>query len=121
MISINLKKEQEYYYNIFAKFYLICLKRKINCIIENPYSEESYLIRYFPIKPKLIDYDRRKNGDNYKKPTMYYYINIEPSINIQDYIIRQEKIYTINNQPHGIIRSLINQEYAKQFILKHIL
>ena len=52
---------------------------------------------------------------------MYYYINIEPSINIQDYIIRQEKIYTINNQPHGIIRSLINQEYAKQFILKHIL
>ena len=41
-------------------------------VLENPYTQQHYLVRYFPIKPKIIDKDRTKDGDYYKKPTQYF-------------------------------------------------
>ena len=51
-------------------------------IVENPYTQQHYLVRYFPIKAKIIDKDRTQNGDYYKKPTQYFFINCEPEMNI---------------------------------------
>ena len=57
-------------------------KKHLKLIIENPYNEQHYLSKYWCIKPKYIDYDRTKKGDYFKKPTQYWFINIDPKCNL---------------------------------------
>lgn len=51
-------------------------------VIENPYTQPHYLTIYWCIKPTIIDKDRTQNGDYYKKPTQYWFINCEPKYNL---------------------------------------
>ena len=101
------------------------MQKKLKLIIENPYSTNHYLVQYFPIKPKLIDLDRRERGDFFKKPTQYWFINCEPSYNIDALFIVQniQRINKrINDLPFGSKeRSEISPEYAEQFIEEFIL
>lgn len=80
-LEYNIKKMEELkmlYINI-CKLAHIFISRKLKLIIENPYSDQHFLIRYWSIKPKLIIQDRRVLGDYYKKPTMFYFINCKPN------------------------------------------
>ena len=103
----------------------VCLQKKLKIIIENPYSTNHYLVQYFPIKAKLIDMDRRERGDFFQKPTQYWFINCEPSYNINALFkeqIVQRTTKRINDLPFGSKeRSEISPEYAKQFIREFIL
>ena len=89
-------------------------------IIENPYSTQHYLVRYWGIKAKVIDKDRTVRGDYYKKPTQYWFINCEPQQNmiLEAYTINNRK--TINNIHNSTERSLISKEYANRFIREFI-
>ena len=67
--DLKLHDELHQLYCLISKLVIICDKRNIPLIIENPYSTQHYLTRYWAIKPKLIDMDRRDMGDFYEKPT----------------------------------------------------
>lgn len=118
---LKLNEERTLFYEILCKFIVVCIDKKIKLIIENPYSNEHFLTRYFPIKPKIIDKDRTKEGDYYKKPTQYFFINCEPKQNFLfeplEYI-PGGKIEKVCNQ---VERSLISTQYASRFIRKHII
>lgn len=96
-------------------------KKKIPLIIENPYSTQHYLNRFWSIKPKIIDKDRTTRGDFYKKPTQYYFINCEPKNNmiLEAYTINEKR--TILNIHNTTQRSLISSDYANKFIKEFIL
>ena len=97
-------------------------------IVENPYTQPQYLTTYFPIKPAIIDKDRRMNGDYFKKPTQYWFVNCEPENNLIFEPIEHTETYTISNaekmengHTRAVKRSLMHPQYAKRFIKAYVL
>ena len=80
------------------------------------------------MKPDLIDKDRTKDGDYYKKPTQYWFINFKPKDNLVfepiDYvetkIIAKSRVsddgLSVKTQ-----RSMIHHQYASRFIRKYLI
>lgn len=123
--AMQAELERKDLFIMFSKMVQVCLQKKIKIIIENPYSTNHYLVRYFPIKAKLIDMDRRDRGDYFQKPTQYWFINCEPSYNI-DAIFKEQIVQRVTKRINYLPsfskeRSEISPEYAKQFIEEFIL
>ena len=73
-------KDRQYYYEIITKLVGICLLRNLRLIIENPYDNSlHYLKNNFFKEPDLIDNNRTLRGDNFIKPTGYWFFNCEPT------------------------------------------
>ena len=79
---LRLHNELHELYLLITKLVIVCIRKKIPLIIENPYGEQHYLTRYWCMKPSLIDKNRLLSGDYYKKPTQYWFVNIKPKENI---------------------------------------
>ena len=118
---MEFHNELSFLYDMFCKLCCICLRNNLKLIIENPYSQEHYLTRYFPIKPKIIDMDRTKRGDNFKKPTQYWFINCEPKNNFVMESISIAEIKRIHTTYNKVERSLINPNYAERFIREFVI
>lgn len=118
--DLKLHKELSHNYELITKLALICLKRKLRLIIENPYSTQHYLTRYWALEPKIIDTDRRTMGDHYKKPTQYWFINCKPENN---FIFEAVDIKVKKNiiDENTVDRSMIAPDYANRFIREFIL
>jgi hypothetical protein len=103
--------------------------------MENPYSEEHYLRRYWCYPPRVIDKDRRERGDYYKKPTQYWFLNCEPS---QNFIFEpinynalncKDAIETMDKETYSktgaktkkVARSMIHPDYVNRFIREYVL
>lgn len=99
----------------------MCIKKNIPLIIENPYSTEHYLTRYWCLKPKVIDKDRTQRGDHFKKPTQYYFINREPSQNMIFEPLTYKDKQRVERTGSQVQRSMIASEYANRFIREFIL
>lgn len=120
--ALNLEEERAFFYKIFAHMVVVCMDRKIKIVIENPYAEEHYLNRYFPIKSKVIHHNRKLWGDYYTKPTQYWFINFEPNNNLlfePFYYYKEHR--TINNTADKVQRSMISPEYANRFIREYLI
>lgn len=119
--AMRLHDELHLFYKRFSQLMLICIKRKIPLIIENPCTEPHYLTKYFPVKSTIADKDRRTRGDYYKKPTQYWFINIKPKQNMILEAYTQQNNKTILNTQSKTERSMISSEYANRFIREFII
>lgn len=119
--DLKLHDELNMMYKIITKLVIVCIKRNLRLIIENPYTEQHYLTRYWSIKPKVIDDDRRFRGDYYKKPTQYWFINCEPKSNLILESMETRTHTSIVDTHDKVERSLIAPEYANRFIREYIL
>lgn len=104
-------------------------------ILENPYSEEHFLRRYWCFLPSVIDHDRRDNGDYFKKPTQYWFLNCTPEQNIlfealpsndlgvKDAIrqMTKESWSQTGTSTIKVARSMIHPDYADRFIRQYVL
>lgn len=123
-------------YITVCKLFLICLKRGLRLIMENPYSKEHFLVRYWCFPAQIIDTDRRENGDYYAKPTQYWFVNCKPKNNLlweaitYNAIGGKDAIRTINRSDYeehfGSVsqktaRSMIHPDYANRFIRQYVL
>lgn len=110
------------YYDILCYWTANCIKYNVPLIIENPYNPQSFLVRYFPIKPSIIDTDRRRLGDKFPKPTMWYFINRKPNDNLE---LINPFSYNYNlfvdHTKYGKERSEITSDYATNFIKSFVL
>lgn len=134
---MKLQTELTEMYELVNMLFIICMDRGLRLIVENPYSEEHYLRRYWCIPPSVIDRDRRLRGDYYKKPTQYWFVNCEPSNNVifeaihDNSIKRKDAVRTMSSghfeRATGIktkgmsARSMIHPDYANRFIREFIL
>lgn len=125
--SRKMHSELCYFYDIFCKMIVVALRKEIRMIIENPNSYPHYLTMFFPIKARIIDNNRRKNGDSRKKPTQYWFINIEPEENLVfeplTYVKPETNDYSRcrDGISRETLRSMMQPQYANRFIKKYIL
>lgn len=119
--DLKLHSELSELYEIITKLAIVCIRKQIPLIIENPYSITHYLTKYWAIPSSIVDIDRRTRGDYYKKPTQYWFINCKPKQNMifEAYTIGNTK--TIENTHSKTERSMIAPEYANRFIREFIL
>ena len=118
--DLKLHKELHDLYEIITKMAIVCLRKNIPLIIENPYSTTHYLTKYWAIPSSIIDNDRTTRGDYYKKPTQYWFINCEPKYN---FIFESQKLTkrkSISHESNIVERSMISKEYANRFIREFI-
>lgn len=118
--DIKLHKELSLFYELICKLVIVCIRNETPLIIENPYSTQHYLQRYWCIKPSVIDNNRKDSGDYFKKPTQYWFINRKPSNNLtfEPQVINKTKKVSDES---GINRSLISPDYASRFIKEFII
>ena len=95
-------------------------------VIENPYNQPHYLTTYFPLQPTIIDKDRTKDGDYYKKPTQYFFVNFQSEDNLVLEPLEYVKTLNVNRvrrneeMTRQVRRSLLHPQYARRFILRHL-
>ena len=119
----NHRKE---YFDRLIKLVAVCLKRKLRLIIENPWSEQTYLKANFLKAPDIVDMDRTERGDYFKKPTAYWFWNCDPTHGFTYQKDKEQKtiMKTKGASRAGLCseeRSMISSDYARNFICDFIL
>ena len=120
--SMTLHEELHELYMRIGKLFTICYRGGWRMIVENPYFQH-YLTTYFPIKPSVIDKDRTKMGDYYRKPTQYWFINCSPENNVVFEPMEYVKQRQITHREKGqtVQRSMIHRQYAERFIKTYVI
>ncbi len=125
-IAIDRLEKRTKLHKLLYMLVAICSKG-LRLIIENPATEPHYLItlQNFP-KPTVIDKNRMKRGDYFKKPTAYWYFNCEPTYGESFQNDKKQKI--VRNCAHskgdGLCseeRSMLSSDYARNFICDFII
>lgn len=122
--SMKLHDEMNEMYQLISKMVIVCVRKNLRLVIENPKSIPHHLTDYWCIKPAIIDKDRTENGDYYKKPTQYWFINCEPKYNLVfeplEYV-ETRRIDYVNGSNRKTQRSLIHPQYASRFIRQYLI
>ena len=126
--SMKLHREMDMMYQLISKMVIVCLQKGLRMVIENPKSIPHHLTDYWCLKPAIIDKDRRKNGDYYKKPTQYWFVNCKPKNNLVfealDYVpqIKSERVAKDDfGFDRTTARSMIHPQYANRFIRQYLI
>lgn len=125
-IILDRSKKRQRFYELCVKMLGLARMRDLRLIMENPWGCHSYLQKCFVTPPTLIDRDRSKRGDLFRKPTAYWYINCEPTsgtslqprkaIRIKKDAKKSGKVGQCSEE-----RSMISPDYARNFICDFIL
>ena len=121
---LQLHKELSENYDTITKLAIIAERCGFRMIIENPANRPHYLSSYWPIKPALIDRNRRENGDYQKKPTQFWFFNCEPKQTLLFEPIEEveyKRTNFIQGKDRETERSMIHPQYARRFIKQYIL
>ena len=122
---LKRSREREKYYTLLIKMYAICRFRKIRMVIENPWTQPTYLkVNFTP--PTIIDNNRLTRGDYFKKPTAYWFVSCKPTYgsSIQKNKKQKKISSTKSSKTAGMCskeRSMISSDYARNFICDFIL
>lgn len=119
--SMRLHDELHLYYTRLCQLCIAAIKRNLRLIIENPYTSPHYLTDMWCLKPKVIDRNRRLNGDWWVKPTQYWFVNCEPKQNLVFESIDYVPLKTLNSTHDAVERSMIHPQYASRFIRQYVL
>ena len=84
------------------------------------------LAQNFVMPPTMIDHDRQKRGDYFKKPTAYWFVNCEPTHGHSYTKPKETKtVFTAKGASHAGLcseeRSLISPDYARNFIADFVI
>lgn len=123
---LERSKKREYFYGLALKMLCVAKERGIKLIMENPWSEQTYLKANFVLHPSLVDKNRMLRGDYYIKPTAYWFINCEPTHGNSFQKDKEKKIImnAKKGKEAGLCseeRSLISPDYARNFICDFII
>ena len=124
--SMGLHEELHRNYLLISKLAIICIKKNLKLIIENPITQPHYLTLYWCLQPKVVDKDRTLNGDYMKKPTQYFFINCEPKNNILfepiEYVpMRNHERLKVTDKSRQTLRSEMHPQYARRFIKQYLI
>ena len=133
--DMGLLDEVNEMYKLVNQLFIVCIRKKLRLVMENPYSEEHFLRRYWCYLPAIIDRDRRDNGDYFKKPTQYWFLNCQPKNNLlwevlpynaidcNDAIrlMSKEDYEKTGAKDKKTARSMIHPQYANRFIRQYLI
>lgn len=133
--DMDLLDEVSDMYKLVNKLFIVCMRKNLKLVMENPYSEEHFLRRYWCYPASVIDKDRREKGDYYKKPTQYWFLNCKPKNNFifeaisYNNIECKDPIRTMTKEHYKVTgaktkkeaRSMIHPQYANRFIREYLI
>lgn len=124
---IERSEQRQYYYKKVLELIYVCESRGYRLIIENPYSGQHYWRNNFPGYTKIVDRDRTRRGDVFRKPTQYIFVGCEPAM-CKVSCSKSDKVMTIHGTKrtrkegmYSIERSIMTSTYAHNFICDFIL
>lgn len=114
------------FYCRLIRLVAVCLRKKIRLVIENPWSEQTYLKANFLKAPDVVDNNRMLRGDYYQKPTAYWYWNCKPTYGESFQFDKKKKTIMASrgSEKAGLCseeRSMISPDYARNFICDFII
>ena len=100
---IQRGRDRQYFYEMITKMVGVCLLRNLRLIIENPWSVNGahYLKDNFFKNPDLIDNNRTLRGDDFVKPTGYWFFNCEPTFGCSLEPNKNIKTVWVQSHPQG--------------------
>lgn len=117
---------REKFFRLCVMMFAVAEMKGLRLIMENPWSMQTFLKANFIFPPALVDNDRSKRGDFYKKPTAYWFMNCKPTYGESYQHLHKPK--RIVDQPHekggGLCsekRSMISPDYARNFICDFVI
>ena len=131
--DIKLLDELNLMYKYVNYLFITCIRKGLRLVMENPFSEEHFLRRYWCFNPAIIDKDRRENGDYFAKPTQYWFLNFEPANNLvfepitYNYVgagwneRTREHYKCTGAKSVKTARSMIHPDYANRFIRQYLI
>lgn len=124
-IILERSRKRQMYYELAVKMLTVADSRGLRLVMENPWGCHSFLQRCFITPPAIIDKDRSLRGDDFVKPTAYWFINCNNSIG-HSYQPKPPKRVKKDCKAHrgGLCseeRSMISPDYARNFICDFIL
>lgn len=127
-LILERARNRAYFYGLAIKMLAVAEERGLRLIMENPWSENTYLKGNFILPPAVVDMNRMKRGDYRVKPTAYWYIQCEPTVGSSYQFVRQDRRKPIlKSRPSKVAgicseeRSMISPCYARNFICDFIL
>lgn len=125
---LNRSKNRQRFYELCVKMLAIAKGRGLRLIMENPWGCHSYLQRCFVTPPTFIDKDRTMRGDVFRKPTAYWFINCEPTIQYNTIQKVHNKMRVKKDaKPSNKVgtcseeRSMISPDYARNWICDFVI
>lgn len=91
----NYSQERFYLYDLALKMTANAQIRGIRMIIENPWHPTNFTNHFWFLRTSLIDRDRTRRGDYFRKPTAYWFVNCSPTFGESYQPIPKNKIRTI--------------------------
>ena len=75
----NYSQERFYFYDIALKMTAVIQIKNLRMVVENPWHPTNFTNHFWFVRTSLIDHDRTRRGDYFRKPTAYWFINCEPT------------------------------------------
>lgn len=126
--DLRLMDELRDLYHLVTKLDLVCIRKNLKLILENPYSAQHFLRNYWALKPTIIDKNRAAHGDYFKKPTQYFFVNCEPKNELKPFIEYPKAKHSIEfitskslDLDRQVARSMIHPDYARWFIEHYLI
>lgn len=125
-LILERSANREKFFRLAVKMLAVAKMKGLRLIMENPWSEQTFLKSNFVAAPTLVDMNRMKRGDYFKKPTAYWFINCEPTNGFTHQEDKEMKTI-LSSRPSGQTglcsedRSMISPDYARNFICDFIL
>lgn len=114
---------RERFFALAVKMISVAMQKGLRLVMENPWSEQTFLKANFILPPTLVDNNRMMRGDYRVKPTAYWFINCEPTHGFTEQLDKlKEKKTHMTSRPSKVAgmcseeRSMISPDYARNFI-----
>ena len=121
---LERSKNREYFFSLIVKLFSVVMQKGLRMIVENPYSEQTFLKSNFILPPTIVDTDRTLRGDLFRKPTAYWFVNCTPTCGLTEQRKKAKRVLDQQGGKDGICstqRSTIHSDYARNFICDFIL
>ena len=117
---------REKFFRLMVQMFAVVEIKGLRMVVENPWAMQHFLKANFIVAPSIVDNDRSKRGDNFKKPTAYWFWHCEPT---NGYSYQPNKnvkrvVDCKHDRGGGICseeRSTIHPDYARNFICDFII
>ena len=91
----KLSQDRFLYYDIALKLVAVIQIKRLRMIFENPWHPTNFTNHFWFLRPSLIDKDRTRRGDYFRKPTVYFYVGCTPTVGYSYQPTPKDKVKTI--------------------------
>lgn len=88
-------QERFHFYDLALKLTAICQIRGFRMVMENPWHPTNFTNHFWFMRTSVIDKDRTRRGDYFRKPTAYWFVGCTPTFGESYQPTPKEKIKTI--------------------------